>query len=83
MRIRQDYCRVRDCIKSTGYNINTYYTGSKAERLDLPGSDDGFTLDINSRPICKLFKQSRDTPGATQQNMFMMSPKMSVHVFKC
>ena len=49
VRIRQDYCRIWDCIRSaTNSSDNGYYTGSKAEGLDLPGSDDDFMIDINN-----------------------------------
>ena len=44
---RQDACRVRDCIGSCHLNTGTYYTGSKAEGLDLPGSDEDYMYDIN------------------------------------
>ena len=44
---RQDYCRVVDCIRSCQLNTGSYYTGSKAEGLDLPGSDDDYMYDIN------------------------------------
>ena len=47
VRIRQDFCRISDCIRSTGINTNYYFTGSKAEGLDLPGSDKDFMCDIN------------------------------------
>ena len=44
---RQDFCRVSDCMASYYHNTVHYYTGSKAEGLDLPGSDHDFMLDIN------------------------------------
>ena len=44
---RQDKCRVHDCIRSYDMNTAVYYTGSKAEGLDLPGSDEDFMWDIN------------------------------------
>ena len=45
---RQDRCRVRDCIASCHMNTGSYYTGSKAEGLYLPGSDQYYMYDINS-----------------------------------
>ena len=33
VRIRQDYCRILDWIRSTGTNTKNYFTGSKAEGL--------------------------------------------------
>ena len=44
---RQDSCRVEDCIQSCHQNTGVYFTGSKAEGLDLPGSDEDFMWDIN------------------------------------
>ena len=37
--IRQDYCRVQDCMVSCTENTGVHFTGSKTEGLDLPGSD--------------------------------------------
>ena len=47
--MRQDYCRVGDCIWSCHQNTGSYYTGSKAEGLDLPGSDHDNMYDVNDR----------------------------------
>ena len=48
INIRQDYCRLYDCITSENRQGNVYFTGSKAEGLDLPGSDMDFMFDINN-----------------------------------
>ena len=46
VRMRQDYCKIYDCIASTNPdNVNVYFTGSKAEGLDLPGSDNDYMID--------------------------------------
>ena len=45
--IRQDFCRFWDSLSSITHQQNSYYTGSKAEGLELPGSDRDFMLDIN------------------------------------
>ena len=47
VKIRKDYCKTHDCIRSTD-GINMYYTGSKAEGLDLPGSDQDYMIDMNN-----------------------------------
>ena len=73
VRIRQDYCRILDCVRSTGLNSNTYYTGSKAEGLDLPVSDDDFMDDINSIHNMQVIQTEEDTTQAAQRNMFVMS----------
>ena len=72
VRIRQDYCRIYDFVHSAG-NINTYYTGSKAEGLDLPGSDDDYMLDINNVHDMQIFQTQQDALLATHRNVFVMS----------
>ena len=72
VRIRQDYCRIRDRIESTALGINTYFTGSKAEGLDLPGSDYDNMGDINDLNNMQVIQTKQDTSGATQINLFVM-----------
>ena len=49
VRIRKDFCKIHDCVRSiTWDNVNVYFTGSRAEGLDLPGSDNDFMIDINN-----------------------------------
>ena len=49
IKIRQDSCRIEDCVKSMALpgNFKHYFTGSKAEGLNLRGSDDDYMIDIN------------------------------------
>ena len=69
VHIRQDYCRIFDCIYSTGNNSNIYYmyTGSKAEGLDLPGSDDDYMYDINQIRNIQVIQREQDTPDMTHR----------------
>ena len=46
--IRQDFCRLWDCLISTNHEGNIYFTGSKSEGLNLPGSDRDYMHDINN-----------------------------------
>ena len=46
IEIRKDYCKLTDCLQSDE-NGNSYFTGSKAEGLDLPGSDKDYMKDFN------------------------------------
>ena len=73
VRIRQDYCRIKDYIQSTGYNINTYFTGSKAEGLDLPGSDKDYMFDINKLHNMQVIQAEQNTSYTTHINLFVMS----------
>ena len=73
VRIRQDYCMIYDWIRSTGYNINTYFTGSKAEGLDLPGSDEDYMFDINNIHDMQVMQTEQDASEANHRDMFVMS----------
>ena len=73
VRIRQDYCRIDDFISSTGTNANLYFTGSKAEGLDLPGSDKDYMFDINKLHNMQVIQREQGTPEVTQRNLFVMS----------
>ena len=73
VRIRQDFCRIYDFIRSTSTKINIYFTGSKAEGLDLPGSDQDFMHDINKILDMQVIHTELDIPGTTYRNLFVMS----------
>ena len=62
---RQDACRVRDCIESCVENTGVYYTGSKAEGLDLPGSDQDFMWDINGRCNIRVAQTTQEARVAS------------------
>ena len=75
VHIRQDYCRIHDCIKSTtdSNNDSVYYTGSKAEGLDLPGSDDDHMMDINNTTKLMIIQQMKDAPTTIhERSMFLI-----------
>ena len=80
VNIRQDFCRIWDCIRSTTdtSNDNFYYTGSKAEGLDLPGSDDDFMMDINNKTNLSIIQKVEDAPSIVQRNVFCMKTE-NVH----
>ena len=67
IKLRQDYCQIFDCITSCNkHNMRWHFTGSKAEGLDLAGSDEDYMFDFNnledievSESIQQLFKSSR------------------------
>ena len=71
MRIRQDYNKIYDCRLSMESH-NTYYTGSRAEGLVLPGSDNDFMHDINNRNDIEVIKTEQDARGLRHQNIFLM-----------
>ena len=71
VRIRQDYCKIWDCIWSSDGN-NTYYTGSKAEGLDLPGSDHDFMIDINGIYDIEVSESIQDLVRSTRRNKLLI-----------
>ena len=75
VRIRQDYCRIYDCLMSTpdSNNDKVYYTGSKAEGLDLPGSDNDVMFDINNTAKLLIIQPTQDVPTEIlETSMFRM-----------
>ena len=62
---RQDRCRVGDCVASCFQNTGRYFTGSKAEGLDLPGSDDDYMVDINGRYNIRVAQTTQEARVAS------------------
>ena len=63
IEIRQDYCRMYDCLRSEFGHGNVYFTGSKSEGLDLPGSDlDYYMMDINNDHYIKVIQSLDEKP---------------------
>ena len=71
--IRQDYCRIWDCLMSTLKKDNTYFTGSKAEGLDLPGSDFDMMIDKNNWLCIKVIQSLDERPTISPYSIFLMS----------
>ena len=65
--IRQDYCRIRDFLTP----VNSY-TGSKAEGLDLPGSDDDFMSDFNNICSMKVVQSLLEMSDTSSCNVFLL-----------
>ena len=73
VRIRQDFCKIQDCIRSSiPNNVNVYYTGSKAEGLNLPGSDDDFMIDINNCYGIEVSESLQDLVRSTRKNKLLI-----------
>ena len=73
VKIRQDYCKIHDCTRSiNSLSANVYFTGSKAEGLDLPGSDADFMIDINNICDIKVSESTEDLLQSTRGNKFLI-----------
>ena len=70
---RQDYCKILDCVTSTYMRSNNYYTGSKAEGLNLPGSDDDFMFEINTIYNIKVTQSLDENTSTSPYSTFLMS----------
>ena len=71
---RQDFCRFFDVIHSNRVNLyKVYWTGSKSEGLDLPGSDTDLMWDINRLSNLKVIHSLDDDPVSITENVFYMS----------
>ena len=70
--IRQDYCTLKDSLELTFKQHNRYFTGSKSEGLDLPGSDEDYMKEVNDIIHIKV-TQSLDDIGTSPYNIFLMS----------
>ena len=73
VRIRMDYCKILDCISSSlPDKVNNYYTGSKAEGLDLPWSDDDFMYDINGIYDIEVSESIQELVRSTRRNKLLI-----------
>ena len=71
--IRQDYCRLLDCLYSACLQRKVYFTGSKSEGLDLPGSDEDFMLDRNNTFKIKVTQSLVENNDTSLYNTLFMS----------
>ena len=69
VKTRQDFCRLDDSLVSFVRIMAVYYTGSKAEGLDLPGSDHDYMLDITDEFNIKVVQTVQNTHGLSSQNI--------------
>ena len=72
INIRQDFCRILDVILSTQTPSRQYYTGSRAEGLNLPGSDDDFMIDINNAFNVRVVQSVHEISETTISEEFLM-----------
>ena len=61
INIQQEFCKVQDCIVSCDLNKGSYYTDSKAEGLNLPGSNHDYMCDINDQFNIQVAQTEQET----------------------
>ena len=73
VKMRQDYCKIVDFIGSNNSeNANKYYTGSKAEGLELPGSDEDYMMDINDVFDIEVSESTEELVQSTRANKVLI-----------
>ena len=72
VRIRKDYCKIHDSVRSCISKCSIYYSGSRAEGLDLPSSDDDYMEDINDRCDIDVAESIKALFQSTRANKFQM-----------
>ena len=74
VKTRQDSCMISDCLLSNTCfgNFCLYYTGSRAEGLDLSGSDDDYMFDINKHDDIDVAESSEDLYLSTCKNKYLI-----------
>ena len=72
--IRQDFCKLEDRLRSKLNYDNLYFTGSKAEGLDLPGSDEDYMFGRNNLMKMKVIQSlDEDMDPSANISTFLMS----------
>ena len=71
--IRQDICRLWDCLESTHQKNKVYFTGSKSEGLDLQGSDEDYMYDSNNIFNIKITQSLDENNNAFPYSILFMS----------
>ena len=73
IEFRQDNCMLLDCHGANSKaGSDGYFTGSKSEGLDLPGSDMDFMHDINNTLGIKVIQSLQDSPATCPYSVFYM-----------
>ena len=70
--IRQDYCRMHDCLLYKCGHKNVYFTGSAAEGLVLPGSDEDYMIDMNDCYCLKAIQSLDESSDISPNSVFLM-----------
>ena len=73
IEIRQDYVRIQETVPFPNYAQKVYYTGSKAEGLHLPGSDDYFMIDINEMFNVEVTRSLHEPPNISSKKLLCLS----------
>ena len=77
IHVRQDICRIQDFLRSmtapSRVKFDVYFTGSKAEGIDLPGSDFDYMSDENDMFRIKVIQSLPSPPDESTHGLFYLS----------
>ena len=76
--IRQDQCKLEDCLNSAEIGSNLYFTGSKAEGLDLPSSDVDYMFDGNNEFGIKVTQSLEESNTSLYSTFFMSTENVPI-----
>ena len=71
--ILRDFCIISECIHLTALQTNRYLTGSRAEGLDLQGSDVDFMTEINTKYNINVIQSLDENTSTSPYSTFLMS----------
>ena len=69
INIRRDFCLIQDCFNSSIASKYSYYTGSRAEGLELPGSDNDYMYDCNNGAKIRVIQEMQDMRDSPTPNI--------------
>ena len=73
VRMRQDHCNIEDSLMSiNSLGAKVYFTGSKAEGLNLKGSDNDYMIDINHMRDIEVSESLQDLVQSTRRNKLLV-----------
>ena len=73
IKIRQDYCEMHDWLRSCPPDgVTRYFTGSRAEGLDLEGSDNDFMHDINDVFDIEVSESEHNLAQSARKNKLLI-----------
>ena len=73
VEIRKDYCKLLDRVISADSGYTEHLTGSKAEGLELPGSDEDYMYDMKVRYKIKVIEQEHVLPKSFRRRGYLLA----------
>ena len=72
VEVRKDFCQILEYCVTMQKQFRHHFTGSKAEGLDLPDSDQDYMRDINDVCRIKVIQSLDERPGMSSYSILLM-----------